>query len=301
MSFLFLKTAVIIFLFQAPVEAKNSGFECSEERVHSNFMQNNIEPLQRLNIPARPKDALSGTSFMKSVESLTFAEREEKIFEEISKGNIPQFLRTLTKLESNFLDSKGIIHNVIYEVMPDYLAIGSDEDYCRIPMGPKTAQKTADLFGAVLPTSKLVDDIYQHSDIKLKPVTYVPVGNLSELVPKFVKHNNDIEMQLKNSEARLGQLIAGTKKDVVISNKIMDPNRPNHVVIYGWHKLDGLPIQPLTNIHFDTYVDYSHGIRLLKSEILLDGEIKNIADILKEENLYRILSDESEPMNKPYY
>ena len=281
--------------------AENSGYEYYGDRAYSNFIHINIEEPRKLDIPARPKDAQSGSSFMKSVDSISFAEREERIFEEISKGNIPHFMRTLTMLEGNFPDSAGNVHKVIYEVMPDYLAIGSDKDYCRVPMGPKTAQRIADLFGAVLPTSKLSDEIYKHSDVKLEPVTYAPVGNQSELVPKFVMHNSDIEKQLRNSEARLGQLIAGTKKDVVISNKIIDPNRPNHVVIYGWHKLNGLPIQPLTNIHIGTYTDYSHGIRLLNSEIIVDGEIKNIADILKDENLYKILSNETEPMSQPGY
>ena len=281
--------------------AENSGYKYYGERAYSNLIQNNFQTPHALKIPERPEEAQNGSSFMKSVENMNFAEREDKIFEEITKGNIPQFLRTLTKLEGEFLDASGNIHKVNYEVMPDYLAIGSDQDYCRVPIGPKTAQKIADLFGAILPTSKLVDEIYKKSDIKLEFVTYAPFENRSELVPKFVEHNNAIEFQLKKTDARLGQLIAGTKKDVVISNKILDPNRPNHVVIYGWHKLDGLPIQPLTNIHIDTYTDYSHGIRLLNSEILLDGEVKNISDLLKDDNLYKIFSYEVEPMSQPGY
>ena len=257
--------------------------------------------VQTLHIPARPQNSQSGSSFMKSVEGLTFAEREERIFEEVSKGNIPKFLRILIKLESEFIDTAGNTHTIAYEVMPDYLAIGSDQDYCRIPMGPKTAQRIANLFGAILPTSKLVDEIYKNSDIKLEPVTYAPVGNLSELVPKFVEHNNAINLQLKKAGARLGQLIAGTKKDVVISNKILDTSRTHHVVIYGWHKLDGSPIQPLTNIHIDTYTDYSHGIRLLNNDVLVDGELKRISDLLKNEVLYKIFSNEKEQMGQTGY
>ena len=58
-------------------------------------------------------------------------------------------------MRSTFNDANGTPHSVKYQVMPDYLAIGSDEDFCRIPMGPITAQKLADLFGAVMPTRKL--------------------------------------------------------------------------------------------------------------------------------------------------
>ena len=185
--------------------------------------------------------------------------------------------------------------------MPDYLAIGSNEDFCRIPMGPLTAQKIADLYGAVLPTSELVDDIYKHSEVKLEPVTYKPVGDENTLVTKFLKHNQDIEIQRINAGAVLGQLTGGIKKDVVISNKILDSTRQNNVVIYGWHKPDGNAIQPLTNIHKNYYVDYSHGIRLLNEEMLLDGITVNIKSILSDPLLYKLLSDENEPMKQTGY
>lgn len=280
---------------------ENINYKYYQGRAYSNFVQNNINSPKKLNIPERPETAQSGSSFMNSVESMPFLEREVRIYEEISKGNIPNFLRNLIKLKIKAIDAKGNLHTLSYDVMPDYLAIGSDEDYCRVPIGPITAQKIADLFGAVLPTSKLVDEIYKNAEVKLEPVTYTPNGNLSELVPKFVMHNNDIEQQLKNAHAKLGQLIAGTKKDVVLSNTIIDPKRPNHVVIYGWHKLDGKPIQPLRNIHINTYTDYSHGIRLINDEVLLDGELKSILEILKDENLYKIISDETCPMIQPSY
>lgn len=253
-----------------------------------------------LNIPPRPEDAITGSEFMQSVMNLTFEERENRIYEEISKGNIPNFLRSLKKITSTFSDANGVVHTVNYEVMPDYLAIGSDEDFCRIPMGPITAQKLADIFGAAMPTRKLVDDIYLNCEVKLEPVTY-PWSDQSVLVPKFIEHNNDIEKQRKAAGAVLGQLVGGIKKDVVLSNKIVDPSRPNHVVIYGWHQLNGQPIQPLYNGHLNTYVDYSHGIRFINSEMLIDSNLVEYQNILKDEVFYKILSDENRAMEQPSY
>jgi hypothetical protein len=232
---------------------------------------------------------------------MSFADRETEIYNEISSGNIPNFLRELTTIETTFNDENGTPHTIQYEVMPDYLAIGSDEDFCRIPMGPITAQNLADLFGAVMPTRKLVNNIYSNCEIKLAPVTYTPVGNQNELVPKFIEHNTAIEQQRVSAGGALGQLTGGTKKDVVLSNKIIDPSRTHHVTIYGWHRLNGVAIQPLYNGHFNTYVDYSHGIRFLNSQFLLDGEVKDIADILSTPNLYKILSDETGVMIQPTY
>jgi len=271
------------------------------DRAYSEWIQKETDAPSPLNIPPRPGDAMTGSEFMQSVMNLTFEEREDRIFEEISQGNIPNFLRTLTKIKSNFSDANGVIHSVNYEVMPDYLAIGSDEDFCRIPMGPITAQKLADLFGAAMPTRKLVDDIYINSEIKLIPVSYYPVGNQNELVPKFIEHNDDIEIQRTVAGAVLGQLVGGIKKDVILSNKIVDPSRTHHVVIYGWHKLDGSPIQPLYNGHINTYVDYSHGIRFINSEMLIDSNLVEYQNILTDDILYKILSDENGAMEQPSY
>lgn len=206
----------------------------------------------------------------------------------------------MTKIESNFVDANASSHSVIYEVMPDYLAVGSDDDFCRIPMGPITAQKIADLFGASMPTSKLVDDIYVNCDVKLEPITY-PWSDQSITVLKFVIHNSDIETARIAAGGELAELTGGLKKDVILSNKIADPSRTHHVTIYGWHQLNGAPIQPVYNGHIDIYVDYSHGIRLLNKQVLIDSVVADYNHILMDEVLYKIFSNEAGPMYQPSY
>ncbi len=271
------------------------------QRAYTPLIQLNIETPAQLLIPPRPPNARTGSQFMQDVMNMSFADREEQIFSEVSTGNIPDFIRNLIPVDANFQDANGTTHTVRYEVIPDYLAIGSNSDFCRIPTGPIKAQLLADLFGAVMPTRKLVDNIYVNTAVKLQPVTYTPVGNQNELVPKFIEHNNAIEALRIAAGGQLGELTSGTKKDVVLSNKIIDPNRPNHVVIYGWHQLSGSPIQPLTNIHTNTYVDYSHGIRYLNNEFLLDGQVKKISEVLTNPVLYKVLSDENSVMVQPTY
>jgi hypothetical protein len=244
---------------------------------------------------------MAGSAFMDEVRDVPFEQREERIEQEISRGNIPDFLRRTVTLRSAFDDAAGASRTVEYQVLPDYLAIGPDEDFCRIPMGPGTAQRIAELFGASLPTGKLVDDIYHQSEVKLEPVTYYPVEDANERVDQFVRHNEAIEEQRKDQDAELGQLVAGLKKDVVISNKISDPDRTHHVVIYGWHRLAGEPIQPLTNVHIDTYVDYSHGVRLINSEVMIDGVPMEIEAVLRDPVLYRLISDEDGVMGSVRY
>ncbi len=271
------------------------------EPAYKDLIQSaNLQP-KPFAIPPRGKENLTGFEFMKLIDTLSFLERENLIYNEFEKGNIPSFYRKLVTITSKFLDTAGIEHELVYQVMPDYLAIGSDEDYCRIAMGPMTAQKIADLYGAILPTPKLVDDIYKNSSVRLEPVTYYPKENNNEKIYMFVKHNTAIDSQLTNESYKQGDLIGGIKKDVVICGLLADTNRVNHVSIYGWHRLDGKAIQPLTNIHKNSYVDYSHGVRLINNEALLDGSLIKISDLLKDINLYKLVSDEDIPLNKTQY
>ncbi len=282
-------------------DLEEKGYAYYGDRVYDALQAEMMPDLMETAIPPRPDCASSGSAFMHRVASMTFEDREREILMELSRGNLPDFLRKTVRIATTLKDSAGVVHSVVYEVMPDYLSIGSDGDYCRIPMGPLTAQALADRFRMTMPTRKLVDDIYAHAAVKLEPVTYWPVGNANELVSKFVLHNAAIDSQMNAAGARPGDLVAGIKKDVVISNRIVEPNRPGHVCIYGWHRLDGRAIQPLTNIHIGTYTDYSHGVRLMNADIMIDGVPMRMADALKNPALYSIVSDEAGVMVKAGY
>ena len=85
-------------------------------------------------------------------------------------------------------------------------------------------------------------------------------------------------------------------RNVKIS-KLSDTKRAHHVTIYGWHRLTGVPIQPVTNIHIDTYVDYSHGVRLVSNKILIDGKEYDYRLILKDSMLHSLLNSEKYPLS----
>jgi hypothetical protein len=79
---------------------------------------------------------------------------------------------------------------------------------------------------------------------------------------------------------------------VVITAKVRLDPRPNREAIYGWHTLDGTPIQPLYTGHINYWVDYSHGIRLIYRKIIVDGKVMDYIDILKDPILKKLLCDE---------
>jgi hypothetical protein len=239
-----------------------------------------------VSIPARPSDALGGKAFMTMLAALPADQRQAAIVKEITRGNVPAFLREFKTLRVSGAGLDGRTHVGEIQVMPDYLAVGSDEDFCRVPMTPMSADQIANAFGCTRTTRKMADDIYAAAEVKLEPK---PLTEKREAIETFVQHNSIIEDQ--RAGKKLGLLVAGIKKDVVITPKSKE--KPGKVAIYGWHKLEGKAIQPLYLGHVDWYVDYSHGIRLLKGVMVVeDGVERNVADVLKDAELCSMLSDE---------
>jgi len=257
---------------------------------------------QRLKLKNRSKEALSGTEFLKSISdsSLSLDQRETILFTEIKSGNIPRFYRKLALVRDTAI-IMGQLQTVRYYVLPDYLAIGSDSDYFYCPMRPQLAQKIADLLDCSLPTRKISDKIYRTAKVKMMPQPIPPSKEMVTL-PVFEKHTWMVHQQREQSIRRypLGTLVAGNKKDVVISNLIFNSKNQLRVAIYGWHKPDRKAIQPLYNGHTTDHVDYSHGIRLIQNKLWVNGKKSTLRAVLESENLHPLLSDEGLIL-KAYY
>lgn len=238
-------------------------------------------------IPPRPSGAMSGSAFLTATRYMDRTRRESAILTELSRGNLPPFERRFASVTVTAAGPDGVSHTVTYQVMPDYLAIGSDTDFVRIPTNPLTAQRVADLFACSLPTRRMVNQIWRAAAARFAPIPLTPGPEM--MSNAYIReHNRRIELQ--RAGRPLGLLLGGTKKDVVISNRLL--SYPARVAIYGWHYLNGAPIQPLSTVHENTYADYSHGIRLVKKTVLVDGRSMDIVDVLRSPSLSYLLSDE---------
>jgi hypothetical protein len=171
--------------------------------------------------------------------------------------------------------------------------VGSNSDFVRVPLTPMTAQILADTFGCSLITRRLSDVVYADAELRLDPK---PMTVDRESVATFIQHNDIIEGQ--RAGKALGLLTCGIKKDVVLTNLLAA--KPTHVAIYGWHYTNGTPIQPLTTVHINTYVDYSHGIRFMARACIVDGKQRDVRDVMKDAKLCDMLSDEG-PMTVVNY
>ena len=103
-------------------------------------------------------------------------------------------------------------------------------------------------------------------------------------------HNEMIEAQARIRGIPSGPLVSGHKKDVVVTNLLATAS--HRIAIYGWHRPNGAPIQPLSTVHGVCYADYSHGIRLVSDTAIEDGAFRSVRDLLHDSRLARALSDE---------
>jgi hypothetical protein len=241
------------------------------------------------NVPSRPASGMSGSEFARSIHELQGAQREQLIVEQLKAGNLPDFLRRLVPVHLSRTSGDGRTTTVTLFAMPDYLSIGSNQDFIRIPMGLHAATAIADQFGFTLPTRKIVDAIFNQSAFTLKPEP-LPAGDRMRSTAYYLTHNEMIRDQRLALGCQLGELISGHKKDVVITNRLVE--KQGKIAIYGWHRPSGVPIQPLSTVHGSGYADYSHGIRLISTTALLNGQPCSIWTILEDPALAGVLSDE---------
>ncbi len=236
-------------------------------------------PTRRLVVPA--------TGLVAAWATLPLAEREVRALEQFDGGNVPTFLRRLVPVHLRATVASGERTATVF-VTPDYFGLGTDADWLRLPLTPQTAQRLADRLDCVLPTRRLVDAIWQQAAVKVAPHPFSPREHDIIALPLFLAHHRAIEAA--RGDADRAPLFAGHKKDVVISPLLAEFT--NRVIIYGWHRPDGRPIQPLWKGHTTGHVDYSHGIRFVARAMLLDGEPTTIDAVLADPELHVLLSDE---------
>lgn len=239
--------------------------------------------------PSESHRAFTGSQFAAYVTGMDSRQREQAILKELLGGNLPGFLRNLAPVKLSYRPPDGKPITATVFVMPEYLAIGSDQDFLRIPMNLYTASTIAASMGYILPTRKIVNAIYEQSAFHFSPEP-MTAGPQMRSTEYYRIHNEKIEQQSHALGVTLGALVSGHKKDVVLTNLLA--SNPGRIAIFGWHRLSGAPIQPLSTVHGACYADYSHGIRLVSETVLVEGERRSIYDVLQDPVLSRVLSDE---------
>lgn len=239
-------------------------------------------------IPRRSGSAASGSAVMASVGNGSGSGRDNRLVQEALSGNVPSYIRDLQPVTFNGTVGGRTVEVTIC-VTPDYLAIGSDRDNVLVPLGLPAALRVADEFDMMLPTTTMVDAIYQQADVRVAPSPMTPGSSMSS-TNYFVRHNETVQAQFARAGARDGMLVAGHKKDVVLANRLS--RNPGRVAIYGWHRTNGRAIQPLSTVHGEYYADYSHGVRLVSRTAFVNGRAVDLSELLTDERYAGFLNSD---------
>lgn len=131
-----------------------------------------------------------------------------------------------------------------WHVAPVYLA----------PVSRGEAVALADDWGCEVPSRALVDAIWQAADLRLDPHRITRDWSSPRDMVAYGAQRMRIEAAIGG---RPFTLLAGSHKDLAY----VDGYR---VDLYGWHRLDGVPIERGRTSHGPAYVDYSQGLRLVR-------------------------------------
>lgn len=246
-------------------------------------------------IPKRTARAPSGSELMAQLHKVGGSRRDAAVVNQVLAGNLPGFLRQLTPVEFVGSGDNGEALQITICVTPEYLAVGDNADYVRVPMGLGAAARIANELGFLLPTTKMVDAIYRQAEIRLTPRPMEPTSQM-ESTAYLLEHNRLLEAQRAEDGQSLSDLTAGQKKDIVLTKRLL--SKPGRVPIYGWHRPNGKPIQPLSTVHGAGYADYSHGVRLVSRTAYVNGKPRDLAEIIQDDKLAHLVSSEG-PIKDP--
>ena len=200
-------------------------------------------------------------------------------------------------------------NTAVIQVQEDVLGIGPKNDSIRLPLTPIGAQNIFNLYGWLLPTPWIVYQIWKNAPIKLTPTSIAALGeqNKGADLNQYYKHSQFLDRQiagvLATTPQRIGrpEIVAGAKKHVVVDGAHYQPKK---VLIFGWYHPspdvfdDGRamgasnrqPIQPISNLHGDFYVDYSHGVQAIHPIAIVNGVQMNTADLYIHPTLSKLVS-----------
>lgn len=236
-----------------------------------------VPRLRPLPLPPRSEGAETGSAFAARTAGEPDAVRYAEAVDQLLQGNLPLHLRLFTPVRLAAPPGHLGARRAVIQVSSDYLALGSDEDFLRVPLDLHGARALAHATGCLLPTPRMVDAIYLEAATRLTPCPLPPTREMRTMAWIWKHHELIAE---ERGSSPLVPLVAGHKKDVVLTGRLH--RQPDRVAIYGWHRPSGEPIQPLSLVHGAAYADYSHGVRLVHPVVRVDGVERSLVEALAD-------------------
>lgn len=272
--------------------------------------------------PPRDSSAPGGHAFMATTggESAPagkdWQKREDALVAQLVAGNIPDKLLRWVTINLSYKDKTRTIAGTV-QVLPDYLAIGSDTDWVYVPLDPVSAQLVADGFDCILPTARICQAIYSQAkqQTALSRDYYLPdkarriakPGRAQTSTAAYIEHSDAIQEAMKKAGITFGEFAAGHKKDVVIARSLH--GNSDRIAFHGFYDKNKYPFEPCyenperkpnpscnkdlpTLAHGRRFADYAQGVRLVHSWMVVDGKKMSVADVLADPTLCFLISAE---------
>lgn len=177
----------------------------------------------------------------------------------------------------------------------DYFAVGTAEDFVRVPLSGPNAQAVADATGCLLPTRGMVNLIWKAAKLAGSAVAARGMGppytnTVMQSVSRLLEHEARVAGDFATRQAPPTSIRAGHKKDVVVSPAMA--THPGWLAFFGFFEADGNPIQRLNlAAHDEDYDDYSHGVRLILPRMVVRGVSRDVLEVLASADA-GLISDE---------
>jgi hemopexin len=309
--------------------------------------------------PPRPGGAANGKVFFENLEKAparektpgvaAWMQRENAMVAQLVAGNMPDALLRWVDVDVSYTPTdgpnKGRTITGTVTVLPDYLAIGDDAEYVYAPLDPWSAQRVASAFGCVLPTARICHAIYSSAAVRKIPAfardyyrtdshRVAPRGRDQDSTAAYQEHSDKIRLEMKGATPAIaaGTLVAGHKKDVVLSSHLHPkdcrqvknctgvPDESAKIAYHGFYDSAGYPIEPCyhtTSGQLDRSIpkdrpalahemqsgshlfsDYSQGVRLVHPLMTVGGKRMCVAQVLGDPELSYLISFEG-PIDPP--
>lgn len=204
-------------------------------------------------------------------------------------------------------------HRVELQVLADAMMVGEPGDWIRPTCTHPTAQRIADLVGALLPTEKIADEAWKAAVVKITPQTMTPDSRMasttrmivnSQMVDRALAKEGFEPGGYQNGEKR--GICGGVSKIWAIGNRL---DNPLESMNGAWHSTTKTPYrtpgglyvwQPLGTAHVSfppateaDHDDYSQKVAyLVLNQCKVDEEWWALTDLLQHPELARLVSYE---------
>jgi hypothetical protein len=316
-------------------ESDEDGGESGEDAVAWKWTPTFLQwsPGHRGPFPPRPAGAPGGRTFIASIDGKAapadWQSREKAIFKQIVSGNVPDALaKGLVRINLSVTHQGRTITGSV-DVMPDYLCVGNDDDYVYVPMDQITAQRVAFELGMNLPTARICHAVFEAAgrlgakhqlgaierDYWRKPAERqsAPKDRSQTSTAAYAEHSEAIRERMRTRGLRLGTLVAGHKKDVVVSRGLH--SNSNRIAFHGFYDGQGLPFEPCrepghtppgckelpAHAHSGErrFCDYAQGVRMVADLMIVDGEQISMRKVLVDPQRAWLISAEG-PIDPPH-